>query len=232
MGTAERRQRERERKEKEITEAARGFFFSKGYDSTSVDDIAERLELSKGTIYLYFANKEELYFAVAKDGLLIVRGMFEKAMAGPGNGLERLMAIGRAYIEFWSSQPEYRRLFHDTVTRTSPLQSGPRGAEFARIGAEANGLMVVTIKQGIADGSIRPDADPEKLAFCASSMVDGILDRTERMGKNKGDEVEREKMLTYAFDLVGRAMANLQETSIAAGSEVSGAKKKNVRNRP
>ncbi len=208
MGTAERRQRERERKEREIIEAARELFFKKGYDSTSVDEVAERLELSKGTIYLYFANKEEIYYAVARDGLLIARDMFEKALSGPGNGLERLTAIGQAYIEFWTTQPEYRRLFHNSKLKTLPQLSGPRGEDFVRAGADINGLMLEAIRQGMEDGSIRQDVRPELLAFVGSSMVDGILDRLEKRGLEQTGGREREEALSYAFDLIRQAVAS------------------------
>ncbi|MBI0583035.1 MAG: TetR/AcrR family transcriptional regulator [Methanomassiliicoccus sp.] len=214
MGTAERRKRERERKEREIVEAARSLFFQKGFDATTVDEIAARLEVSKGTIYLYFTNKDEIYFAVAREGLMIVRDLFRDALEGPGTGLERLEAIGRAYIHFWSSQPDYRRLFHDTRLKVPPESSGPQGMEFARAGAEAFGMMVEAIRAGMEDGSIRPDTSPEKLAFCASSMVDGILERMERRG-GRAIGPPRDEALEYAFDLMIRAVASPPERAPA-----------------
>lgn len=206
MGTAERRKRERSRREREIIDAARDLFFEKGFDSTSVDEVAARLELSKGTIYLYFGSKEELYFAVAKDGLAVARDLFHEALSAQGTGLKKLEAIGRAYISFWSSQPEYRKLLHDTRLRTPPERSGPQGQEFARIGAEAFGMMVEAIREGMKDGSIRRDTSPEKFAFLASSAVDGILDRYERRG-GKAIGPEREEALEYAFELLLRSVA-------------------------
>jgi AcrR family transcriptional regulator len=206
MGTAERRKRERSMREREIIDAARELFFEKGFDSTSVDEIAARLELSKGTIYLYFGSKEELYFAVAKDGLSIARDLFREAMDSPGAGLDKLEAMGRAYIRFWSSQADYRKLLHDTRLRTPPESSGPQGQEFARIGAEAFGMMVEAIRAGIKDGSIRQDTSPEKFAFLASSAVDGILERFERRG-GKVIGPQREEALEYAFEILLRSVA-------------------------
>lgn len=219
MGTTDRRKRERSRREREMIEAARELFFRKGFDATSVDEIAARLELSKGTIYLYFSTKDELYFAVAKEGLAIVRDLFRGALAGPGTGLERLAAMGRAYIGFWSSQPEYRRLFHDTRLKAPPETSGPQGEEFAHIGSEAFGMMMEAIRSGIKDGSIRPDTSPEKFAFLASSAVDGILDRFERRG-GKTIGPEREEALEYAFELLMRAVAS-PGPARAAGEKTS-----------
>ncbi len=204
MGTAERRQRERERKEREIIDAARELFFMKGYDSTSVDEIAARLEIAKGSVYLYFSNKEELFYAVANDGMRIALQMYEEAVKEARTGLDKLMAIGRAYIRFWSSHPGYRRLLHENAFKSPLGGSGPRGKEMARTGAATNELMVAVIRQGMQDGSIRSDVDPEKLAFAASSMVDGMLQRMER---RQASEEVREQMLSYAFELVRAAVA-------------------------
>jgi TetR/AcrR family transcriptional regulator len=202
MGTAERRQREKEQREREIVGAARELFFRKGYDATSVDEIAAMLEISKGKVYLYFTGKDELYYAVAREGLTILRDMFVKATGKERTGLERLMAIGQAYIEFWTAQPEYRRLFHSTTVRTPAPESGPQGRAFLVMAGEMNVLMVKAIEAGMEDGSIRADMEPQKLAFCASSMVEGILERMERSERSGGSTMTREDALSYAFELM------------------------------
>lgn len=213
MGTAERRQRERERKEREIIDAARELFFQKGYDSTSVDEIAARLEIAKGSVYMYFSNKEELFYAVANDGMRIALEMYEEAVREARTGLDKLMAIGRAYIRFWSSHTDYRRLLHESVFKSPLGSSGPRGKEMAATGEAVNELMVAVIRQGVHDGSIRRDVDPVRLAFVASSMVDGMLQRMEK--RQAGEEV-REQMLSYAFELVREAVAAAPPTGMAA----------------
>ena len=61
MGTAERRQREKKLREEQIRDAAIKVFHEKGFNGATIEDIAGEAELSVGTIYLYFKNKEELY---------------------------------------------------------------------------------------------------------------------------------------------------------------------------
>ena len=60
MGIAERKEREKEHRRNTILDAAEEVFFSKGINLATMDEVAERAELSKGTLYLYFKNKEEL----------------------------------------------------------------------------------------------------------------------------------------------------------------------------
>ena len=61
MGTSERKEREKLQRRQEIIDSAEKVFFSKGFGNTTMDDIASEAELSKGTLYLYFKSKEELF---------------------------------------------------------------------------------------------------------------------------------------------------------------------------
>lgn len=65
MGIQERRQKEKERRRQQILVAAKRIFSEKGYNRATVEDIAQEAELSSGTIYLYFRNKEELYVSLS-----------------------------------------------------------------------------------------------------------------------------------------------------------------------
>jgi AcrR family transcriptional regulator len=71
LGTQARRAKERNRRIKTIEAAAKAIFFKKGYFDTTIDEIASRAELSKGTLYYYFKNKDELY-------VLLMMPMIEK----------------------------------------------------------------------------------------------------------------------------------------------------------
>ncbi|MBU0558122.1 MAG: TetR/AcrR family transcriptional regulator [Bacteroidetes bacterium] len=64
-----RKEREREFKRNEIIEAAVSIFASKGYEHTTLDEIAEAAEFGKGTIYNYFKNKEELYMGILEESM-------------------------------------------------------------------------------------------------------------------------------------------------------------------
>jgi TetR/AcrR family transcriptional regulator len=68
MGITERKEREKEHRKEEIIDAAQKVFFEKGLLLTTMDEIAEIAELSKGTLYLYYKSKENLYLAVMMRG--------------------------------------------------------------------------------------------------------------------------------------------------------------------
>ena len=65
MGIQERKQRERERRRQQIIIAAKRVFSEKGFNKATIEDIAKEAELSPGTLYLYFKNKEELYASLS-----------------------------------------------------------------------------------------------------------------------------------------------------------------------
>lgn len=80
MGTKERREREKEKRRKVILEATSELFLEKGYDSTTMADIAHRVELSPGALYKYFKNKEELYASINLLGTLSILTKIEKSI--------------------------------------------------------------------------------------------------------------------------------------------------------
>ena len=67
MGIAERKEREKQQRREEIVQAAEEVFFSKGFEKSTMDDVAEKAELSKGTLYLYFKSKEELLIGIIEQ---------------------------------------------------------------------------------------------------------------------------------------------------------------------
>lgn len=106
MGIAERKERERQQRREEIVQAAEHVFFNKGFDLSTMDDIAEEAELSKGTLYLYFKSKEDLHMAVARNSIRLLKSVTLKATEGEGTALEKLGRMGRAVVAFSRSDPD------------------------------------------------------------------------------------------------------------------------------
>src|SRR5699024_11249911 len=87
-------ERVKEQHSNQIIDAAEDVIFSKGLAQATMTDIAAQAELSKGTLYLYFKNKTELYIAIARRGSKILNKRFAKVFAGDFTGLQ--IKIGRA----------------------------------------------------------------------------------------------------------------------------------------
>jgi len=127
LTTAERRAREKAQRRREILKAARREFFERGFHRPTVDDVAARAEVSKGTIYLYFESKEEILAHLLLEGLeLLVTEM--EAVCEPAQATSpecTLESLANTYLQFCQSYPNYFRLimafdrgrFEESITR-------------------------------------------------------------------------------------------------------------------
>ena len=89
-----------------ILQGARQIFLEKGYAQTSIRTIAERIEYSPGTIYLYFKDKDEICHALHEEGFRRMLAQMQplQHVADP---MERLRAMGRVYMEFARNNRDY-----------------------------------------------------------------------------------------------------------------------------
>jgi len=112
MGVKERRARQKKFLRQEILDAASELFVRDGYENVSMRRIADRIEYSPTTIYIYFKDKAELLEQVCKEtfGRLVQR--LTKVMEQPGDPVERLKNGLITYIEFGLENPhDYRATF-------------------------------------------------------------------------------------------------------------------------
>lgn len=108
--TAARRKREQKERRQAIIEVAKEVFFEKGFLGTTMDEIANGCELAKGTLYLYFKSKEELYVTIMVEGLALLKNDFEKI---PGLSLppeELLGEVLQSYYNFYEKNSKYFRI--------------------------------------------------------------------------------------------------------------------------
>jgi len=111
MGVAERKVRHKEELKKEILSAAQDLFLKKGWDATSIRNIAERVEYSPATIYLYYRDKNDIVHALHQEGFKLLISYFSH-LANIADPFERLKAMGCAYMRFAvENQEVYKLLF-------------------------------------------------------------------------------------------------------------------------
>ena len=104
MGIQERKEREKERRRQQIMVAAKRVFSEKGFNKATMEDIAHEAELSPGTLYLYFKNKEELYASLSlrilQYLLIRVEHVNNEDVPGPEEKVRALMAAMYDVYEF------------------------------------------------------------------------------------------------------------------------------------
>ena len=117
MGVAERKERHREELKKDILIAAKELFLENGFEDVSIRNIAEKIEYSPATIYLYYKDKNEIIHALHQDGFKLLIQHFEPLNTIP-KAFERLKAMGHAYIQFALQHPD---VYHLIFTMKEPL---------------------------------------------------------------------------------------------------------------
>ena len=209
MGIAERKEREKEQRKTEIIDAAERIFFSKGLQNATMDDVAEEAELSKGTLYLYFKNKEDLYLAIHLRGNHILKKMFEKAVKKHQKGIDKVRAIGAAYFDYYKKYPDYfNAMIYYESREINWEDEDTIASQCVLVGASTLEVLVQAIMIGINDGTIRPDVDPLKTAISLWGQSTGmiqiaVLKESMILAKHA---IKVEEIVEYSFDLIFHAL--------------------------
>jgi TetR/AcrR family transcriptional regulator len=133
--------------------------------------------------------------------------MFMEAAEGQESGLEKFRAIGYSFYEYTTKFPEYSNILYD-VNSPKLCHSLASEKNCQSLNDQIGNLMISSIKQGMQDGSIRPDVDPSTAAMIISSSLQGLLktlitehETVGSMGLDEGQVVDT------AIDLYGRSLA-------------------------
>src|SRR5271157_4986746 len=112
LGIHERKEREKEQRRENILDAAQRVFFEKGLATATMDDIAETAELSKGTLYLYYKSKEDLYLTVLMRGMELLYDVFNEVATGAYSPPKMLSRLSEAYLDYFNKHRDYFRMMH------------------------------------------------------------------------------------------------------------------------
>ncbi len=162
--------RRKDARPQEILDAALTVFADKGFSAARVEDIAERAGVSKGTVYLYYDSKQDMFRALVREGMIA-----------------NLLSAGERIAQHDGRSADLLRRFLNTAVSAiliSPLaavpkiiisESGnfPEIAEFYRREVIDVGLGLITqiIERGIARGEFRPVAAEHAAKLCIAPMV-------------------------------------------------------------
>ncbi len=176
MAVKSRREREKTQRRNDIINAAEKRFFEKGFDDVSMDEIAGDLELSKPTLYLYFKNKESLFFAVVLRGMVILRDAFRYAIEKEETGLGKILSLSHAIFDYIQKYMNYYRL--NVMARGGRFQNsfGRQQIDgedsYIKYAVELFDLWKDSVQLGIKDGSLRKDLEPLETTIFLSSAIE------------------------------------------------------------
>ena len=185
---AARRLEEKERRRAEILDAAEALYAKQGWETVTVDQVARGARLSRALVYVYFKDKQELLFAIGERAMTLLRDRFIAAAATQTTGIQKVEAIGRAYMGYAFEFPHYfdfcsRFHAHSSTPEAESLDLACREA-----GDQAKGVVVEAIVIGMRDGSVRADAgEPMMLAIAMWAFSHGLI----QLAMAKGSDMAR-----------------------------------------
>lgn len=184
--TPERRRSQRSAKREAILDTALAMFLEQGYHHVTLNQVAERLNITKPALYNYFGGKNEILFACWMAGYEQVEAGIAEIEAGPGDGLARLRALIRLYGLLMTT-PRGRCLIRFDARDFTPDQQAEVSACKRKVDAAFRGW----IEAGIGDGSIRA-CDAKMAAFAIGGALNWIGQWHDDKGPMSGEAVAGE----------------------------------------
>src|SRR5262245_15157905 len=172
MGARDRRNREREETRQKILGAAREMFSERGYEAVTMRAIGDRIEYTPTAIYHHFENKHALLTELCNADFEALARQFNRA-APNSDPVERIMAVGEAYLGFARTFPsQYRFMFMTVIPEGGVRDLGIRGNPER----DAYAFLREACRAAIMQGRFRPEiTDPDRLAQILWSNVHGLI---------------------------------------------------------
>lgn len=180
MGIHERKEREKEHRREEILTAAQKIFFEKGLQSATMDEIADAAELSKGTLYLYYNSKEDLYLGVMIRGLDMLHETLEETIMKAPSTMDAIWGLGTSYFEYYQKHTNFFRMFHFFQNPSIHKQvSEQMAAECNHRTQHLWKTVIEVFQRGINENLLREDLSPVESAVILWSNFSGLLLRID-----------------------------------------------------
>jgi AcrR family transcriptional regulator len=198
------RQRRKEARPQELLEAALELFVEKGFAATRAEEVAQRAGVSKGTLYLYYPSKEELFKAVVRQNLA---GRIRAAQAYVDGFEGSASELLRALLSMWWRDVGHTRASGIPKIIISEVRNFPELAQFYadEVIAPAQALLRSAVERGVASGEFRP-TPPEATAQALMAPVIFMAIYKHSVGAcllhGSGCAIDAQQMLSAHLDLV------------------------------
>ena len=177
----------------EILAAAIHVFGKKGYAATCVEDVARQARLAKGTVYLYFDSKEEIYAAAVRAAVERLHALAAERMQGV-QGLRRRLSVAISVrMEFWDQQLNLYRLL---LTVGREAQHKRQTHELLRAG---HAFYLSILEAGRDAGEIAPGVDLEAIAWAILDLVRGSNERRMERLTRRTPQQDAETITAFAL---------------------------------
>lgn len=196
MGISERKEREKQELREKIIQAASKLFLDHSFENTSIRMIADEIEYSPATIYLYFKDKNELFYEISQRGFAKFFEYFSRVnhIKDP---LVRIKELGKVYLQFALENP----LYYDLMFVIRAPMKTHHTEEGWHMGERSHSVLTTAVNECIEEGHFKGH-NADALSLMIWSGVHGLVtlklrDRLKMMGD---DPEEIENLLFEAIE--------------------------------
>lgn len=176
MSSAERRKKEKENRKNAILKVARKLFFDKGFKSVTIDSIAAKAELSKGSIYLCFDSKEEIYVQVLIAENIERNKKNSNFLAKEASASELLLEFTSNYIDHFLSNNELFRILMTFMLHSDQMNlTDEQDSQLIRTTNENIRIISEIIQKGIDSGEFSPGINVRQVQNAIWGLLNGII---------------------------------------------------------
>ena len=176
MGLEDRRKRERENRKSAILKAARRLFFEKGFKTVTVESIARKAELSKGSIYLYYNSKEEIYTQILLSDIEKFHDSISDLVKKAASASDALTRLANIYVDFFLNDRELFRILMTFMLHTTDMNL-PEDLNSHIIKTTNKTINVIeqVFKYGVDRGEFPETINPRLNRNAIWGMLNGII---------------------------------------------------------
>ncbi|HRS97043.1 MAG TPA: TetR/AcrR family transcriptional regulator [Smithella sp.] len=170
------KEKEKELRRNNILKAARRLFFDRGFKAVTVDDIAEKAGVSKGSIYLCFESKEEIYAQILISDNIILNDIIKNFSLIEASASQLLKEFARIYVNYFLNDKELFRILMTFMMRPKEMQlTEEQTRELIRTTNDNIQVISRIIQKGIDSGEFTPLQDIRQTQNAIWGMLNGII---------------------------------------------------------
>lgn len=159
---------------KEIIDSAVKIFAEKGFQNTTIDEIAKSANIAKGTVYIYFNNKLELFLSLINEGIEDIFSITKGILTEKRNYLERLESLIHAQFTFYQENEDFFKIFVSERSRFFSEVKIELKKEIIKKYQSQIDLIAEFIQEGIEKDILR-ELDPKKAAVSLAGMIHAFM---------------------------------------------------------
>jgi TetR/AcrR family fatty acid metabolism transcriptional regulator len=167
----------RENKRRRILSSALKLFARKGFEATALEEVARSSRLAKGTLYLYFKDKEDLYAQVVLDVLDRLEVFVADGLERSEGVIEKLHSVAEGQLRFFSGNRDYFRLFSALLTTEAPLLHRKLVSPLLEKRRRLESFLGELVEEGKKEGVIRDDVESQVVVYSFVGMVNQAVGR-------------------------------------------------------